>query len=60
MSLWRNLVDAYKADQAVTLEEVNALVENLIQDKNMFIGLAGPQKGLTYPTKERLLEIASG
>ncbi|HRQ67372.1 MAG TPA: insulinase family protein [Candidatus Syntrophosphaera sp.] len=47
--------------QAVTLEEVNALVENLIQDKNMFIGLAGPQKeGLTYPTKERLLEIASG
>ncbi len=47
--------------QAVTLDEVNALVADLIQDKNMFIGLAGPQKeGLAYPTQERLLEIARG
>ncbi len=47
--------------QAVTLEEVNALVADLIQDKNMFIGLSGPQKeGLAYPTQDRLLEIARG
>ena len=45
----------------VSLDEVNAMVADLIQDKNMFIGLSGPQKEeLAYPTQERLLEIARG
>ncbi|MDD4223283.1 MAG: insulinase family protein [Candidatus Cloacimonetes bacterium] len=45
--------------ELVSLEEVNALVADLIQDKNMFIGLAGPQKeGLIYPAESSLLEIA--
>ncbi len=47
--------------QAVTLEEVNAVVGTLIQDKNMTIALSGPrQEGLAYPSEQRLLEIARG
>ncbi len=43
----------------ITLEEVNAEVQTLISDKNMFISVSGPEKeGLSYPSEERLLEIA--
>ncbi len=43
----------------VSLEEVNAVVASLIQDENLFIAIGAPEKaGLSYPSQERLLEIA--
>lgn len=45
--------------ETVSLEDVNAVVASLIQDENMFISIGAPQKeGLSYPSEERLLEIA--
>ncbi|MGC9361486.1 MAG: M16 family metallopeptidase [Candidatus Syntrophosphaera sp.] len=45
--------------ETISLEEVNAIVADLIQEKNMFISIGAPEKeGFTYPTEERLLEIA--
>ncbi len=45
--------------EMVSLEEVNAIVANLIPEKNMFISLSGPEApGMEYPSSERLLEIA--
>lgn len=44
----------------ISLDEVNAIVTQLIPEKNMFMSIGAPQKeGLSYPVKERLLEIAS-
>ncbi len=44
---------------SVTLEEVNAIVHQMIPEKNMFISITGPEKpGLVYPTEEELLGIA--
>ncbi len=43
----------------LTLPEINAIVTQLIQEKNMCISIGAPEKeGLTYPSEERLLEIA--
>ena len=43
----------------VSLDDVNAVGAQLIQDKNMCITLGAPaREGTVYPTRERLLEIA--
>ncbi|MBW6514761.1 MAG: insulinase family protein [Candidatus Syntrophosphaera sp.] len=43
----------------VGLEDVNAIVTQLIPEKNMFISIGAPQQeGLNYPSEERMLEIA--
>jgi zinc protease len=44
----------------ISLEEVNAIVNRMIQEKNMFISLAGPEKpGTVYPGTDDLLAVAS-
>lgn len=46
--------------EGIGIEEVNAIVSELIPEKNMFIAVSGPQReGLSYPARERLLEIAN-
>jgi zinc protease len=55
---FRQMLTTELLDQ-VTLDEVNAMVNGLIQDKNMCIAIGAPDKeGLEYPSQERLLEIA--
>lgn len=44
----------------VALDEVNAMVATMIEDRNMAITLAGPDlPSLTYPTPEEMLAVAA-
>ncbi|MCC8143347.1 MAG: insulinase family protein [Tannerellaceae bacterium] len=41
---------------AITVEQVNEYIRDIIGDENIVIGLTGPEKeGLSYPTEEELL-----
>jgi zinc protease len=45
--------------ETISIEEVNSIVTDLIQEKNIFIAIGAPEKeGVSYPSEERLLEIA--
>ncbi|MDH6357976.1 insulinase family protein [Parabacteroides sp. PF5-9] len=44
--------------ETVTVEQINAYISSIIGEKNIVIGLTGPDKEeLTYPTEEELLQV---
>lgn len=45
-------------EEAITLDGINAMLPELISDKNIVITLFGPEKeGFSLPTKERVAEV---